>query len=421
MKEKFPWLLFWGVSLGNLFEHYDTALFGLLAPFLAPLIFPTQDPLFALILTYAIIPLGMVARPLGALLLGRLGDSWGRSKALVISLGGMAFVSFLMAFLPTFEVAGWSAPLFFFFGRLAQNFLAAGEVMGGGVFLLENAPEKKHDFLSGCYNASTIAGILLASSGVSLCAYLGGVEQGWRYLYLAGSATALTAFLIRGSVQTEAQSNVPASTRGYDLHSFVRVIRESARPLFLIGLGSGFSYVTYTLSLVLLNGFIPLITSFSKESMVNLNSQLLILDFSLLPFCGWIASKVGRKKLMGGTALVTALTFIPAIMLLQRGSFLDIVMIRVLLVALGVAFFAPFSAWAQNLVPKESRFMVISFGYAAGAQLLGAPAAAISLWLYNVTQIPWAVAWYATFIGLLFSAAFFWQEAKERDYKISVG
>lgn len=60
----------WNACLGNLFEHYDTALFGFLSPFLASLIFPDHDPITALILTYAIIPIGMLARPLGALVFG---------------------------------------------------------------------------------------------------------------------------------------------------------------------------------------------------------------------------------------------------------------------------------------------------------------------------------------------------------------
>jgi hypothetical protein len=38
--------------LGNLLEHYDTALFGLLVPFIAPLFFAEKDPITALILTY---------------------------------------------------------------------------------------------------------------------------------------------------------------------------------------------------------------------------------------------------------------------------------------------------------------------------------------------------------------------------------
>ena len=56
--------------IGNLFQHYDAALFGFLSPFLAPLIFPEKEPITALILTYAMIPLGMLARPIGSLFFG---------------------------------------------------------------------------------------------------------------------------------------------------------------------------------------------------------------------------------------------------------------------------------------------------------------------------------------------------------------
>ena len=76
--------------LGNLFEHYDTALFGFLSPFLAPLFFPDQDPVTALILTFAMIPLGMLARPIGSLAFGYIGDVYGRANALFISLIGMS-------------------------------------------------------------------------------------------------------------------------------------------------------------------------------------------------------------------------------------------------------------------------------------------------------------------------------------------
>lgn len=59
----------WSAYLGNLFEHYDTALFGFLSVFLAPLIFPDKEPLTALILTYGMIHLGMIIRPFGTLFL----------------------------------------------------------------------------------------------------------------------------------------------------------------------------------------------------------------------------------------------------------------------------------------------------------------------------------------------------------------
>lgn len=112
----------WSACLGNFFEHYDTALFGFLSTFLAPLIFPDYDFLTALILTYAMIPLGMLARPVGALVFGYIGDKYG-SKALFLSLSGMGLLSFCTAFSPTYAQVGWLAPVIFCITRIVQNFL----------------------------------------------------------------------------------------------------------------------------------------------------------------------------------------------------------------------------------------------------------------------------------------------------------
>ncbi len=68
--------------IGNILEHYDNVLFGLLVPFIAPLFFPHSDPLTALILTYGMLPLGILMRPLGSLFFGWMGDRWGRTRAL---------------------------------------------------------------------------------------------------------------------------------------------------------------------------------------------------------------------------------------------------------------------------------------------------------------------------------------------------
>ena len=116
-------LQFLVVFLGNLFEHYDLALYSLLAPFFAALFFPKESYLSSLISTYAIIPIAMISRPLGALVFGYIGDYYGRRTALSLSLFGLAITSFFLACAPTFQQIGILAPLYLTVGRLFQNFL----------------------------------------------------------------------------------------------------------------------------------------------------------------------------------------------------------------------------------------------------------------------------------------------------------
>ena len=123
--------------VGNILEHYDHALFGLLAPFLAPLFFEEKDPLTALILTYGMLPFGILMRPLGSLFFGWIGDLFGRTRALFFSLLGMAAVTFAMGCLPTHVEVGYLAPLLLALGRILQNFFAAGESVGGAIYVLE--------------------------------------------------------------------------------------------------------------------------------------------------------------------------------------------------------------------------------------------------------------------------------------------
>lgn len=380
--------------LGNLFEHYDTALFGFLSPFLAPLMFPEQDPLTALILTYAMIPLGMLTRPLGSLVFGAMGDRYGRRYVLFLSLVGMALVSGAIALIPPYAQIGIGAPILFCAGRILQNFLAAGEIMGGAIFLLENTEERNHDLISGIYGASTIGGTLLASFGVWILSQNERMEPGWRYLYLAGCLTALFGCLLRRNLGNDCQS--PKSKI-----KVKEVLWNYRREVLAIAFNSGFTYATYSIAFVLMNGFIPLISPYKKSELMQINNYLLVIDFFALPFFGWLASHYQRKNVMLTASVGVVFLSIPLILSLQGASLLGIMGIRVAFVILGIAFCAPFHAWAQNLIPSHCRYIVISFGYALGSQVFGGPTAAISLWLFQKTGMISSVVWYLIFLALM--------------------
>jgi MFS transporter, MHS family, proline/betaine transporter len=386
----------WNVSLGNLFEHYDTALFGLLSSFLAPLMFPEHDALTALILTYAMHPLGLLARPIGSLVFGYIGDVYGRGRALFLTLAGMGLVSGCIGLSPTYAQIGVWAPLIFCLGRVLQNFFAAGETMGGAILLLENTSEKRHDLISGWYNASTMGGHLLASCGVFLLAHYGVIDGGWRLLYLFGCVTAIFGCMMRKS------SPLPprAITFSKSVSDMKMTLWTYRKPLLFIAICSGFGCACYSVALVLMNGFIPLISTITKAEMMKINTGLIVLDFCALPFFGWVASRMPRERVMVSAALGVVLCAIPLFLCLQGASLTGVIAVRIALVMMGVAFFAPFHAWAAQLVPAHARYAVISLGYALGSQLLGSPTAAFALWCFQKTGVVSSVAWYWMALGL---------------------
>ena len=185
--------------VGNILEHYDTALFALLAPFIAPLFFSSVDSLTALIMTYGLIPLGMITKPLGSLFFGRIGDLYGRKKALSISLLGTALTTFAIGCLPTYEIIGNWAPLFLMIAKMMQRFFSAGETSGGALYFLDGSSHKS--LLSGIYGSASMIGVLLASFLVSLMAGFQLMAVGWRLLFLLGGATAIVGFFFRNQIE----------------------------------------------------------------------------------------------------------------------------------------------------------------------------------------------------------------------------
>ena len=359
-------------------------------PFWASLIFPNHSPITALILTYAMIPLGMLARPIGAIVFGIIGDLYGRGHALFLTMVGMAIFSACMALCPTYAAVGVLAPLLFCFGRIVQNFLAAGETMGGAIILLEDAKPKQYDVLSSFYGASTMVGHFLASFGVFLIGHFNFLQPGWRILYLFGCITAVFGCFFR---KCPVLSTTKTDFRKKLLQMKAKLLNNLGAFVCIV-IASGFASACYSMALVFINGFVPLISEISTTQIMKINSYLLILDFLTLPLFGFLASKVQREKVMLAAASGVICFALPLFNFLHGASIAYVIALRVILIIFGVAFFAPFYAWVQELVPKECRCLFISLGYALGSQLLGSPTAAIALWSYKATQMISSVVWY---------------------------
>ncbi len=394
---KSRWLPSCAALLGHLLEHYDIALYGLLAPFLAPLFFPSVDPVASLIYAYAIMPLGLFFRPLGALFFGFIGDHFGRKKALMASTGMMAVVTALMGCLPTWHQAGIWAPILLAITKTAQTFCVAGESAGGAVFLLEQVKQRQKSFFSSIYAMSSMIGVLLASSIVTYFALWKDTTWFWRIPFLIGGATLVASFVLRACTLS---STTLASTCKTKLLPG-KALWGHRRAILAVAVATGFSYANYATAFTFMNGFLPLTTPLSSSTVLAINSLLLFVDMALLPIFGWLGGKIGKERLMMWSACGMAFLAIPLFASIAVESTGAIITMRALFMMLGVAFAAPMQAWAQELLPSTLRYTSLSLAVALGAQSLGTPASAIMLWSYHATGWLIAPAFYIAALALI--------------------
>lgn len=398
----------WSVLLGNLFDHYDTALYGLLAPFFAHQFFPSSDPLTSLILTYAILPMGIFTRPLGTLFFGFIGDLYGGQKAFVLSLFGVAIVTVLMTFLPTYDQAGVWAPMLLALARMLQSFFGAGEVSSGGVLLMENTEPENKNMMSGFYNSSSMAGIMLSSAAVTFLGLYGLAETGWRMLYFFGCITLLFVYFLRKDAPHRTVKRVTPKPK--ELFSN---LWNHKKEILAITIIYGFSYSCFSIAFVLINALIPYVTNLSKVDAMTTNTFFMVIDFMILPCFAWLGSFVSYRTMLISGGLCTLLFGIPLFGMLEGASFYGVACVRFFLMLIGVSFSATVLPWSQKLLPEPVRFTGTGVAFSLGHQLLGVPTTAISLWIYQQTGLASSASWYWAGLAFLSIVTVLWVNAED--------
>ncbi|MCC7268949.1 MAG: MFS transporter, partial [Caulobacteraceae bacterium] len=127
--------------VGTAVEFYDFYIYATAASLVfGKLFFPSSSPSAQLMNAYATFAIAFFARPVGAAFFGHFGDRLGRKSTLVASLMLMGGSTVAIAFLPTYHMAGWIAPLLLCVLRFGQGFGLGGEWGGAALLAVENAP-----------------------------------------------------------------------------------------------------------------------------------------------------------------------------------------------------------------------------------------------------------------------------------------
>src|SRR5215475_8057202 len=129
--------------IGNVLEWYDFAVYGFVAAIIGKNFFPGTDDVTQLLSAFLTFGLGFLARPVGGIVIGRMGDTHGRKAALMLTIFLMALGTVMIGILPTYATIGIAAPALLLLARLMQGFSTGGEWGGSTAFIVEWAPRDR--------------------------------------------------------------------------------------------------------------------------------------------------------------------------------------------------------------------------------------------------------------------------------------
>ena len=191
--------------IGSALEYYDFFIYATAAALLFPqLFFPTDNPTVGIIVSLASFGVGYIARPIGAVVLGHLGDRHGRKTVLVYCMFLMGFSTMCIGLLPTYDQIGVWAPAILITLRLIQGFAVAGEVSCASSMTMEHAPDGRRGYFASFTLQGVQAGQLLAAAVfLPLAQFMPAdafASWGWRIPFLLSAVVLVVGWIIRREV-----------------------------------------------------------------------------------------------------------------------------------------------------------------------------------------------------------------------------
>ena len=288
--------------IGSALEYYDFFIYATAAALIFPQIFfPKGDPKIAIIASLATYGVGYVARPIGAFVLGHLGDTHGRKQVLVICMFLMGFSTVAVGLLPTYDQVGLWAPALLVLMRLIQGFAVAGEISGASSMILEHAPFGRRGFFASFTLQGVQAGQIMAAAVFLPLAHYMPAEQfnswGWRIPFLLSFIVIVAGYIIRREVdETPAFAEVDKSGK-VPKAPVIQAVTESWRDMLRVMCCS-------------LMNVIPVVTTifgaayavqpgygigFEKDVYLWIPVMGNIVAVIVIPFVGNLSDKIGRR------------------------------------------------------------------------------------------------------------------------------
>lgn len=394
--------------IGTTIEFYDFYVYATAAVLVFPhLFFPPGNDTTALLSSFAIFGAAMVARPLGAIFFGHLGDKVGRKTTLVAALLTMGIATFLIGVLPTYALVGWFAPLLLVVLRLAQGFALGGEWSGAALVATENAPAGMRARYGTFPQLGAPIGFIIANGLFLIIAAMlpstdptrpsdAFLEWGWRIPFLFSAVMVIVGLWVRlRLVESTAFSKAVSDGKVVKLPLAV-VVKSHWRQLIL---GTFFMLATYVLFYLMTTFSLsygrapvePTETAPLPGLGFDYTTFVLMLIVGVVFFgiftlvSGPLADRFGRRALLIWVTLgiiVFGLLWVP----LLGAGFVGVMAWLIIGFSLMGLTFGPMGALLPELFPTALRYTGSGVSYNVSSILGAALAPFVAVWLWSVAE-----------------------------------
>lgn len=424
--------------IGTTIEFYDFYVYATAAVLVFPhLFFPPGNETTALLASFAVFGAAMIARPLGAVFFGHLGDRLGRKTTLVIALLTMGIATFLIGLLPTYAMVGWVAPLLLVLLRLAQGFAIGGEWSGAALVATENAPKGKRALYGTFPQLGAPLGFIIANGLFLIVAALlpsqdpsrpseAFLDWGWRIPFLFSAVMVIIGLWIRMTL-VESTTFTKTQSQGKVVKlPLAEVTRKHWRELVL---GTFYMLATYVLFYLMTTfslsfgrapveaapGQLPGLGYSYNEFVLMLIAGVVFFGIFTLLSGPW-ADRFGRRKTLICVTLGIILFGLCWTPLLNAG-FVGVMLWLILGFSLMGMTFGPMGALLPELFPTNVRYTGSGISYNVSSILGAAVAPFVAVWLWSVgSGSPALVGVYlAAMAGLTLLALIVGKETRDVD------
>lgn len=385
----------------GIFEWYEFSIYGLLAAILGSVFFSSNYPIHSALSAFSLLAFTYLARPIGSLFFGVIGDRVGRGYALKISLVLMAVPTVLIGILPTYQQIGIYSTILLSILRLIQGFAVGGELTNSAVYVFDHSPSQTKTVLCSLVSASIGIGFLCGSAVVALLFWCFDrqaiIDWAWRIPFLLGIPLTLWIIVIRQSIQ-DSTSQLPMGHANKSLRNQLIAARRNFFKVFLLG---GFGTIcTYTFA-IWMPFYLTHFIGVSDKLAYSLNMLITGAEIIFLVLAGYLARFMSYAKLYQFFYIALLFLAWPMFKGLETGGYSMLVVMHLLFALLHGGMDGNSITLVGQLMPTGVRSLGMSLNFTLASTLLGGVTPVILTYFTHKTGMLAFPAFYIIAFGLL--------------------